>query len=110
MGMGVPREFLEGGLSYAGTNVSMRMLENAFIGYISRQRQFANWVMQRIANYMEWPEASIRFKPFKMADDIQRKAYLLQLNQAQKISDTTLLADADLNQRGRGRNHAARDG
>jgi hypothetical protein len=47
---------------------------------------------------MEWTEATIRFKPFKMADDIQRKAYMLQLNQAQKISDTTLLADADLRQ------------
>lgn len=98
MGMGVPREFLEGGLSYAGTNVSMRMLENAFIGYVLRHKLQANWAMRMIANYLDWPEANIRFKPFKMADDIQRKAYLLQLNQAQKISDTTLLADADLNQ------------
>ncbi len=98
MGLGVPREFLQGGLSYSGSNVSMRMLENAFIAYLSRQKQMANWIMKTVSNYMEWPEASIRFKPFKMADDIQRKAYLLQLNQAQKISDTTLLSDADLNQ------------
>lgn len=97
MGMGVPREFLMGGMSYAGTNVSMRMLENAFIGYILRHKLMANWVMKMVANYMEWPMAKIRFKPFKMADDIQRKAYLFQLNQSQKISDTTLLADADLN-------------
>lgn len=98
MGMGVPREFLQGGLSYAGTNISMRMLENAFIGYVLRHKLMANWVMKMVANYMDWPEANVRFKPFKMADDIQRKAYLFQLNQAQKISDTTLLADADLNQ------------
>jgi len=98
VGMGVPREFLLGGMSYAGTNVSMRMLENAFLGFLLRHKQMANWVMKEIAAYMGWPEASIRFKPFKMADDIQRKAYLFQLNQAQKISDTTLLADADLEQ------------
>jgi hypothetical protein len=97
-GMHVPLEFIKGGLSYAGTNVSMRMLENQFIGYILRHKQLARWVMKCVANYMEWPEASVRFKPFKMADDIQRKAYLFQLNQAQKISDTTLLADADLSQ------------
>jgi hypothetical protein len=36
-----------------------------------------------------------RFKPFKMADDLQRKAYLFQLNTANKISDESLLADAD---------------
>ena len=47
---------------------------------------------------MQWPMASIRFKPFKMADDIQRKAYLFQLNTAGKVSDTTLLADIDLDQ------------
>lgn len=96
MGMGVPREFLQGGLSYGGTNVSMRMLENAFLSYIGRQLQMVNWIMGMVASYMEWPKVNIRFKPFKMADDLQRKSYLFQLNQSQKISDTTLLADADL--------------
>lgn len=99
VGMGVPREFLIGGMSYAGTNVSMRMLENAFIGYILRQKQLARFIMKSVAAYMDWPEAKIRFKPFKMADDIQRKAYLFQLNQANKVSDKTLLADADLSQK-----------
>jgi len=97
-GLGVPREFIYGGLSYSGSNVSMRMLENSFLNYILRQRQQANWVAQMVCSYMGWPRVKIRFKPFKMADDIQRKAYLFQLNQAQKISDTTLLADIDLDQ------------
>lgn len=98
VGMGVPREFLLGGMSYAGTNVSMRMLENQFLGFILRHKAMAQWVMKMVAAYMDWPEVSIRFKPFKMADDLQRKAYLFQLNMAQKISDTTLLADTDLKQ------------
>jgi hypothetical protein len=98
MGMGVPREFLMGGLSYAGTNVSMRMLENAFISYVGRHRLMAQWVMKTVAHFMEWPEATVRFKPFKMADDLQRKAYIFQLNQAGKLSDTSLLADADYDQ------------
>lgn len=97
-GLGVPREFLLGGMSYSGTNVSMRMLENQFLGFILRHKQMANWIMKQVSSYMGWPMAEIRFKPFKMADDIQRKAYLFQLNQAQKISDRTLLSDADLDQ------------
>jgi hypothetical protein len=97
-GMMVPIEFIKGGMSYAGTNVSMRMLENQFLGYLLQQRQLARFLMKSVAAYMDWPEANIRFKPFKMADDIQRKAYLFQLNQAQKVSDKTLLADADLDQ------------
>lgn len=98
VGMGVPREFLLGGMSYAGTNVSMRMLENMFLGYVSRQKQLVRFIVKQIASFLGWPEPSIRFKPFKMADDLQRKAYLFQLNQANKVSDTTLLAESDLSQ------------
>lgn len=98
VGMGVPREFLLGGMSYAGTNVSMRMLENAFIGYSLRHKSLARWVMREVSNFLRWPMATTRFKPFKMADDLQRKAYDFQLNQAGKLSDTTLLATSDYNQ------------
>lgn len=97
-GMQVPLEFIKGGMSYAGTNVSMRMLENQFIIYLSRHARMAKWVMRSVADYLDWPMANIRFKPFKMADDIQRKAFLFQLNQAGKVSDTTLLLDSDLDQ------------
>lgn len=97
-GMQVPLEFIKGGMGYSGTNVSMRMLENQFIVYLSRHLRMAKWTMRQVASYLDWPLADIRFKPFKMADDIQRKAYLFQLSQANKISDTTLLADSDLDQ------------
>jgi len=98
VGMGVPREFVFGGLSYAGTNVSMRMLENAFIGYVLRHKHLFRFVMQEVSNFLDWPMAKGRFKPFKMADDIQRKSLMLQFNQLNKISDSTLLADSDLSQ------------
>jgi hypothetical protein len=97
-GMGVPVEFIRGGMQYAGTNVSMRMMENSFIGYILRLKAQARFIMRQISAFMDWPMATIRFKPFKMADDLQRKAFLFQLNQANKVSDTTLLADSDLDQ------------
>lgn len=97
-GMQVPIEFIKGGLSYAGTNVSMRMLENAFLGYVLRHKQLVRFVMQEIGSFMGWPKAKGRFRPFKMADDIQRKALLAQLNQQNKVSDTTLLNECDLSQ------------
>lgn len=97
-GMQVPVEFVRGGMSWAGTNVSMRMLENQFLGYIMGHKALCRFIVKQVSAYMDWPEVNIRFKPFKMADDIQRKAFLFQLNQAQKVSDTTLLTDSDLNQ------------
>jgi hypothetical protein len=95
VGMGVPREFLLGGMSYAGTNVSMRMLENAFLGYILRHKALLRFTIRQIAAFLGWPEVQVRFKPFKMADDLQRKAFDFQLNQVGKLSDTTLLAGSD---------------
>jgi hypothetical protein len=97
-GMGVTTNFIKGGQGYSGSMVDMRMMENMFLGYISRQKALAQFVMEQVASYLGWPKANIRFKPFKMADDLQRKAYLFQLNAANKISDTTLLADSDFSQ------------
>lgn len=95
-GMHVPIEFVFGGLSYSGSNVSMRMLENQFLGYRLMQHVMVNdFILGRIADYMGLPRPQTRFKRFKMADDLQRSALVFQLNQAMKISDTTLLDDMD---------------
>lgn len=95
-GMHVPIEFVFGGLQYSGSNVSMRMLENQFLGYRLMQHVLVNdFILGRIADYMGWPRPQTRFKRFKMADDLQRSALVFQLNQAMKISDTTLLDDMD---------------
>jgi hypothetical protein len=95
-GMGVPQEFVYGGLQYSGSNVSMRMLENMFIGYRQdHENMLNNFVIRRIANFMQWPVVTAHMKRFKMADDLQRSAFYFQLNQAQKISDQTLLQECD---------------
>lgn len=95
-GMHVPIEFVFGGMQYSGSNVSMRMLENQFLGYRLMQRVLINdFILGRVADYMGFPRPKCRFKRFKMADDLQRSALIFQLNQAQKVSDTTLLDDLD---------------
>lgn len=95
-GMHVPIEFVFGGLQYSGSNVSMRMLENQFLGYRTMQLLMVrDFILGRVADYMGWVRPKMRFKRFKMADDLQRSALNFQLNQAQKISDTTLLDDMD---------------
>ena len=95
-GMGVPQELIFGGTSWSGTNVSLRMLEVQFLNYRTQLEHMLNFVFHKLADYTGWPLATARFRPFKMADDLQRKMLLLQMNQAGKISDTTLLEDCDL--------------
>jgi len=96
-GMHVPIEFVFGGLQYSGSNVSMRMLENQFLGYRTNLLiMVRDFILGKIADYMEWNRPKLHFKRFKMADDLQRLQLTFQMNQAQKVSDTTLLDEADL--------------
>jgi hypothetical protein len=95
-GMGVPQEFVFGGMQYSGSNVSMRMVENMFIGYRTDHENMLNeFVIRRIAYFMGWKPISAHMRRFKMADDLQRSTLYFQLNQAQKISDQTLLQECD---------------
>lgn len=95
-GMGVPEEFVFGGMQYSGSNVSMRILENQFISYrLDHHLMLNRFVIKRIAEFMGWPAVQAEMRRFKMADDLQRTAFFFQLNQAMKISDETLLREAD---------------
>ena len=96
-GMEIPTEFLFGGVSWSGSNVSLRMTENTMLGDMRPQRALLRWVVKKISQYFDIPEIDVKFKPFKMADDLQRMAFNLQLAQAGKLSDYTLLSQADLN-------------
>ena len=92
-GMGVPLEFVFGGLSWSGSSVSLRTLENHFLMYRKLLLKFVNWTKSRLRIIMQLPDIEIGFTEFKMADDVQRKQLVIQLNAAQKVSDRTLLTE-----------------
>jgi hypothetical protein len=99
-GMGVPIEFVFGGMQYSGSNVSMRILENHFLDVKTQRKQMIDhFIIPNVAAYMGWDTVTCHYKRFKMADDLQRSAYYLQLNQAGKISDKSLLEDTDWDSR-----------
>jgi hypothetical protein len=95
-GMGFPIDLVFGHGTYAGTSVSMRMLENFFLSNVLGHKRLLDWVMKRMGAYMNWPVPEGRFKPFRMADDLQRQAMMMNLNQMGKVSDATLLSYTDL--------------
>lgn len=93
-GMGVPPEFVFGGIQYSSTNLTMFQLHNKFLGYIGEQREMVfDFILRKISAFMGWPRIDGDFKAFKMADDLQRSMLYFQLNQAQKLSDSTVLED-----------------
>lgn len=95
-GMGVPEEFVFGGMQYSGSNVSMRMLENQFIGYRNdHENMLNNFIIRSIATYMGWKPVTCRMRRFKMADDLQRLGLQFQMYQGELISAQSYLEEAD---------------
>jgi hypothetical protein len=93
-GMNVPQEFVFGGLSWSGSSVSLRMLENQMMSYRTLQENFLkHFLIPQVARFMGWQEISVHMKAFKMADDMQLKQLMMQLNQMRKLSDKTLLSE-----------------
>ncbi len=95
--IGVPKEIIFGGAGWTGTNVSMRSVENFFLGYLTEHHGLFRFICRQLCIALNWTEAEGRFKPFRMAEDLQRKQLLAQLAQTGKpISNTTLLGEFDL--------------
>lgn len=83
MSMGIPLEFLVGGLSSAaGRSVDLRMLENQFHNLTVDLVKYGQWIVGQVDSFMGYPEVEIDLEPFKLIDDVQQKNMLLQANQA----------------------------
>ena len=69
-GMGVPREFLEGGLQFTGSSISLRILENQLFKQIKLSNMFLKWTFKRMSAKFNLGADCIKMKKFKMADDL----------------------------------------
>lgn len=94
--MGIPYEFIFGGMSYSGSTVSLRFLENQFTTYRQLIEEFINdFLIKRLAEIRgDWETVDdddklikVELTDLKMQDDLQQKQLLFSMNQAGKIPD-----------------------
>jgi hypothetical protein len=96
-GMGVPLEFVKGGLQWSGTDVSLKSLANQFVGLVSGLNKFLNsFLIPYVSSALRWQRVRVHHKRFRMASDLQRSMMLFQMAQAGKVSDTTMLEESEL--------------
>lgn len=95
-GMNVPREFIFGGVSYSGTSISLRILENQFITYRITLLDFVNnFLIKGMARARgEWTSeldddhlVTAKMVDMKMVDDVQQKQIVVDLNSRNKVTD-----------------------
>ena len=97
-GMGIPSEFIMGGLNWTGSSVSLRTLENDFIQNRTQLLDLCIWLKDKIRHWMALPDfKDAKFSDFRMADDVQRNQQLIGLNAQLKVSDQTLLTELGYN-------------
>lgn len=95
--LGIPPELIFSGLSFSGSNVSLRMLENDFLRNQEDNIGLFRFIVKRVSSILNWKPIAGAFKPFKMADDLQRAAFDLQMVGQKMLSKRNLLEQRDHN-------------
>jgi len=88
--MGIPKEFIYGGLSFSGSSVTLRMLENQLEPSTFQLNQLLKWISDKCSNFLGWEKIKVKLGDFRMIDDMQQRQMAMQLWQAGVISKTTL--------------------
>lgn len=90
--MGFPAEFIKGGATWTGSSISLRIVENHFLTYREQLEEMLNYfIVPSMVTALKYAPVKLKFKKFKMADDVQSKNLVLQMADAGKISDAKLL-------------------
>lgn len=92
-GLGIPREFIYGGLSATGSGVTLRMIENQLLNASSELIDAMQWIADSCGKYLGWQKIKLDLEEPKLVDDVQQKMMLLQANGAtgnQLFSNTSL--------------------
>ena len=90
-GMGVPLELVRGGLSWSGSNIGLRMLEERMKNYRSVIQMILDLVRDILVSKLGFETARITMQELKMADDVAQKQFLVDLAMNKIISQKTLL-------------------
>ena len=92
MAMDLPISLLTGDMSYSGSSVTLRILENLFQERINdftiMDQEF---IIPNMKQKFDLPDIDITGQDFKMADDAQQKSIALQLRGSNILSDETTL-------------------
>ena len=90
---GIPPELIFGGMSWTGSSVTLRMLENRFLFETNSDNHFLKKFVHFISNHFKRKApGDVKLSPFRMADDIAKANMYLGLAAQGKISYQRALA------------------
>ena len=89
---GIPAELIFGGMSWSGSSVTLRMLENRFLYDVGQDNVFLKRLVAFIAQHFRIKAPKdVKMTKFKMADDIAKINVYASMNAQKKISNQRFL-------------------
>ena len=77
--LGIPIEFIKGGLSYTTQGSSLRLLENQLEKVTASLESTIEFIVSRVASSLGKDPIVVEMVPFRIIDDMQEKAAIMQL-------------------------------
>ena len=77
--LGIPQEFLYGGLTKAGMEGTLRLIENQLQNDADMANQLLQWYTDKFSKFLGWERLDCELAPLKMVDDTEIKQILLGL-------------------------------
>jgi len=90
LSLGVPMEFITGGLGQVRGEITLRQIENQLQTHIEDLNDLIQWIEDKASRFLNYKTIRVRLADFKMIDDVENKQMLFSLWQAQKVSDTRM--------------------
>ena len=77
--LGIPEEFLTGGLTKAGMEATLRLIENQLQGHADDMNDLLQWYTDQFSKFLGWARIDTKLTPLKMVDDTETKQELIGL-------------------------------
>lgn len=96
--MGIPMEFLDGGLSQAGMEATLRLIENQLETHVNDLKDLLQWTDDRCAQFLGWEKISVGLTKFRIVDDYQKQNTLFQIWSQGKQTGAEIISDQTIAQ------------
>lgn len=92
--LGIPQEFLFGGLTKAGMEGTLRIIENQLQNHADDLNDLLQWYTDKVSKFLGWQRIDTRLTRIKLVDDTEAKSTLMALATGQMgsqyVSMTTI--------------------
>jgi len=91
--LGIPSEFIYGGLTGSGMEATLRLIENQLETHTNDLLDLLQWVDDKCANFLGWDKIPVSMTKFTMVDDANAKQVIFQLWMQGQQGGTKVISD-----------------